>query len=215
MSKDIALEKSYQNPLIGHGYDVLSWLVYSPIGGRHALREHALDLVAVKAGERVLELGCGTGGITSLLASRGAQITSVDWSEPMLKIARGRAPSARFVRSELTEYQPRGEFDVVLLAFVLHELPREERARALAMAGRAVATTGRLAVIDHAAPEAGFIARSVYRFVHAFEPASVSEWAQSSFEPELLAAGLRPYQNALLARGTARLVLARKGDRAW
>jgi hypothetical protein len=53
------------------------------------------------------------------------------------------------------------------------------------------------------------VAKSMYRFVHAFEPPSVSEWAQSSFEPELMAAGLVPYQRVMLAQGTARAVLAR------
>jgi ubiquinone/menaquinone biosynthesis C-methylase UbiE len=210
MSKDAALERSYQNPLIGYGYDALSWLVYSPLGGKSALREQVLDLLEPKAGERVLELGCGSGGITSRLLRRGALVTAVDWSEPMLKLAKQRAPGANFVQSELTEYQPEGEFDVVLLAFVLHELAPAERGRALAIAASALASNGRVAVADHAAPETGMVARSMFRIVHAFEPPSVSEWAHSNFETELVAASLRPYRRALLARGTARVVLARK-----
>jgi hypothetical protein len=67
-----------------------------------------------------------------------------------------------------------------------------------------------VAVMDHAAPESGLVAQSMFRFVHAFEPPSVSEWAKSTFEPELLAAGLRPYRSSLLAQGMARAVLARK-----
>jgi ubiquinone/menaquinone biosynthesis C-methylase UbiE len=210
MSKDIDLERSYQNPFIGYGYDALSWLVYSPLGGRGALREQALDLLELETGERVLELGCGTGGITSRLLRRGALVTAVDWSEPMLRLARQRAPGASFATSELTEYQPQGEFDVVLLAFVLHELAPQERRKALAIAASAVAERGRVAVMDHAAPESGLVAQSMFRFVHAFEPPSVSEWAKSTFEPELLAAGLRPYRSSLLAQGMARAVLARK-----
>lgn len=210
MSKDAALERSYQNPLIGYGYEALSWLVYSPLGGRSALREQALDLVDLRAGARVLELGCGTGGITRRLVRRGALVTAVDWSEPMLKLARKRAPAADFVKSELTEYRPREEFDVVLLAFVLHELQPQERSRALAVASRAVAATGRVAVVDHAAPNSGVVAKSMFRFVHAFEPPSVSEWARSDFEAELVAAGLTPYRSTALAQGTARAVLARK-----
>jgi hypothetical protein len=98
----------------------------------------------------------------------------------------------------------------VLLAFVLHELAPAERGQALAIALSALDDSGRVAVVDHAAPESGLLAKSMFRLVRAFEPPSVSEWAQSTFEPELLAAGLRPYRSALLARGTARAVLARK-----
>jgi ubiquinone/menaquinone biosynthesis C-methylase UbiE len=177
------------------------------------MREQALNLADLKAGERVLELGCGTGGITSRLLRRGALVTAVDWSEPMLKIAKRRAPGAIFAKSGLTEYRPDGEFDVVLLAFVLHELAPEERGRALAISAGALRESGRLLVVDHAVPASGLVAKSMFRFVHAFEPPSVRDWARSTFEPDLISAGLRPYRNAILAHGAARAVLARKPGR--
>lgn len=208
MSKDAALEKSYENPLIGFGYDALSWLVYAPLGGRAAMREQALDFVAIRSGERVLELGCGTGGVTRGLLARGAVVTAVDWSAPMLKRAELRAPRASFVKSEITAHEPTERYDVVLLAFVLHELAPQERARALGVARHALAADGRLAVIDHAVPRSGLVAKSMCRFVHAFEPPSVSSWARSTFERELAAAGFRCLRSALLARGTARAVVA-------
>ncbi|MBI1915267.1 MAG: class I SAM-dependent methyltransferase [Planctomycetes bacterium] len=48
---------------------------------------------------RVLELGCGTGGITRLLLERGVAVTAVDGSERMLARARRRAPGYAPVRS--------------------------------------------------------------------------------------------------------------------
>ncbi|MBL8956602.1 MAG: class I SAM-dependent methyltransferase [Myxococcaceae bacterium] len=209
MSKNEALEASYQNPLIGHGYDALSWLIYSPLGGRETLRREALDAVGVAAGQRVLELGCGSGGLTRRLVERGARVTSVDWSGPMLRLARTRAPAATFVRSELTAFVPAETFDLVLFAFVLHELEPGERAAALRVARAAIGPGSRLAVVDHAEPARGAVARGVFKLMVGFEPRSMSAWARGGFDDELGAAGFAVETSTSLARGTARVVTAR------
>lgn len=135
-------------------------------------------------------------------------MTAVDWSEPMLRIARQRAPGATFVQSEITAYAPRVEYDLVLLAFVLHELSHEERALALGVARRALVSGGRVVVVDHAAPSEGYLPKALFQLVHSFEPPSIVEWARSSFEPELERAGLGITQRATFARGMARGVVA-------
>ena len=208
MSIDRALERSYQNPIIGHGYDAFSWLLYGPIGGRNALRERALDFIDVRAGEQVLELGCGTGGITQKLVGRGAIVTAVDWSEPMLRVARSRASGARFVRSEITSFVPDRAYDLVLLAFVLHECAPDARARALDISRAALTERGRLAVVDHAEPEAGLVPKAIFSMIHGFEPPPTGAWARSDFEAEITRAGFAPERSTRLARGTARAVVA-------
>lgn len=55
-----------------------------------ALLEHA----APKAGERVIDVGCGCGTTTLELAKRGALVFGVDVSEPMLALAKERAKAA-------------------------------------------------------------------------------------------------------------------------
>jgi len=50
-----------------------------------------LERAAVKAGERVLDVGCGCGETTLALAARGAEVLGVDVSGPMLARARERA----------------------------------------------------------------------------------------------------------------------------
>src|SRR5690242_15239305 len=97
-------KSTYEQPLIGYGYDLLSRLVFAPVGGLDALREAALDAIDVRPGMRVLELGCGTGALTRKLLARGAQVTAVDWSGPMLQRARRRAPAATFEEAEITAY---------------------------------------------------------------------------------------------------------------
>jgi trans-aconitate methyltransferase len=95
---------------------------------------------------RVLDLGCGTGGVTRLLLARGALVTGVDGSPQMLARAKRRAPDATFVCSMLEDYEPSGSFDRVLFAFVLHELSSPSRHAVLALAQRAVAPGGVVAI---------------------------------------------------------------------
>ena len=200
------LEASYGQRFIADLYDGVAFAVFAPAGGLGALRRAALDRFGIATGDRVLELGCGSGGVTRLLCARGAQVTAVDWSVPMLNKARRRAPAAAFVRSEITAFEPAAAaFDVVLFCFVLHELDAPARGRAFQVAQHALKSDGRLAVVDHAVPERGVVARAISRAVHGFEPASSQgPWLRpGGAEAELAAAGFLPDQRSVLAAGLA------------
>jgi SAM-dependent methyltransferase len=56
--------------------------------------EEALRHVAISAGDRVLDIGCGSGVFLRAAADRGAQVFGLDASETLLEIARRRVPDA-------------------------------------------------------------------------------------------------------------------------
>jgi SAM-dependent methyltransferase len=56
--------------------------------------EAALDRLGVKAGDRVLEVGCGSGVFLRAAVARGASVTGVDSSERLVELAGSRAPEA-------------------------------------------------------------------------------------------------------------------------
>jgi SAM-dependent methyltransferase len=76
---------------------------------------------------RAVDLGCGTGVHTELLADRYAEILAVDLSEPMLRHARTRRPrgNIHYQQRNLTDVTPDqdGRFDLVFTAYTLHHLP--------------------------------------------------------------------------------------------
>jgi SAM-dependent methyltransferase len=65
----------------------------------------------------VLDLGCGTGRHAQLLAQRDYQLTGVDLSEEMLKVAREGGPQLSFVQGDVRSVRLGKTFDVVLSLF--------------------------------------------------------------------------------------------------
>lgn len=63
--------------------------------------ELVLRVLFPQPGEHILDAGCGSGIFTSPIAERGARITGVDLSSPMLKYARSRLPSESFLVADM------------------------------------------------------------------------------------------------------------------
>src|SRR5271154_4631239 len=87
-----------------------------------------VDLLAPKAGERILDLGCGTGALAAEIAGRGAQILGVDQSEQMISQARKKFPVMKFEVLDARELRFNAEFDAVFSNAVLHWIPEAEQA---------------------------------------------------------------------------------------
>ncbi|HKQ72944.1 MAG TPA: methyltransferase domain-containing protein [Blastocatellia bacterium] len=209
--RDSTTVSSYERRFVPLAFDFLISTVFAPFGGIRKLRSAALDCLDIRPGMRVLELGCGTGGVTRLLLSRGAEVTCIDGSARMLSRARKRAPGARFKLQRLESLEIDGTYDLALFAFVLHELPRELRGRALAAAINALSPTGIVAVLDHAVPRSGMLARAWRAFLLRLEPPTVAECIEHGYDTELESAGVKVFAHRDLARGTVELTLAALG----
>jgi trans-aconitate 2-methyltransferase len=74
-----------------------------------------LARVALADAKRVVDLGCGPGNSTELLAERypGAQVVGTDNSDAMLASARERLPGCRFELSDIAQWQPDEPADLV------------------------------------------------------------------------------------------------------
>src|SRR5215813_2537229 len=85
-----------------------------------------VDLLKPRGGERILDLGCGTGVLTAEIASRGAAVLGIDRSEEMVAQAKSKFPSLRFEVANATQLKFEGEFDAVFSNAVLHWIPEAE-----------------------------------------------------------------------------------------
>ena len=69
----------------------------------------------LQKGASVLDLGCGPGiPITKELVKRGFNVTGVDISDNMIKLARKNVPEAKYFRMSMTNIDFTKEFDGVL-----------------------------------------------------------------------------------------------------
>lgn len=89
-----------------------------------AAYEALLEDVAarLKPDNRVLEIGCGTGGTAIRLAERVAQYVATDFSAEMIRIAKAKPapPNLRFVLAEARALPEGGPFNAICAFNVLH-----------------------------------------------------------------------------------------------
>ncbi|MEO0682186.1 MAG: methyltransferase domain-containing protein [Pseudomonadota bacterium] len=102
-------------------------------------------LLAPRAGERILDLGCGDGALTEALVAAGAEVVAVDASADMVEAARARGLDARMADGHALGFE--AEFDAVFSNAALHWMTDPDAAvagaaRALRPGGRFVAEQG-------------------------------------------------------------------------
>lgn len=99
-----------------------------------------------------VDLGCGTGRHTALLAGRFREVLAVDVSGPMLDQALAERPreNVSYEQRDLCQVRPDsdGRFDLVFSAYALHHLPEAELDATLAGIGELVAPGGQVIVVD-------------------------------------------------------------------
>jgi SAM-dependent methyltransferase len=111
----------------------------------------------VRPGARVLDVGCGVGRWSRLLAARGARVTGIDLSPTMIAQARLRALAAnvadrcQFFVKDLSTLDIRERYDLVLGVTVLQHIldPESFRAAVAALAAH-LAPGGRMVLLEAA-----------------------------------------------------------------
>ena len=127
---------------------------------------------AASRGERVLELGCGTGRVTIPMAQAGAEVTGLDSSPAMLDIARAKRERAgvtvRWVEGDMADFELPERYGLVVIPFrsFLHLIGDEDQLNCLAAIHGHLTAGGRLALNFYVSPggaSGGTRASQVYR----------------------------------------------------
>jgi trans-aconitate methyltransferase len=106
-----------------------------------------LEVLAPQPGERILDVGCGTGHLTAKMAEAGALVIGIDSSCEMITEARRHYPDVCFEIADARDFAFDEPFDAVFSNAVLHWVKEPEQAidcvrRALKPLGRFVAEFG-------------------------------------------------------------------------
>lgn len=198
----------YRQQLAASGYDLLNAVLWAPSGST-GIRRRFVASLELRPGERALELGCGTGLVTQALCSTGAEVTAVDRAPAMLAATRRRAPSATVVAADLESGIPSaagGAYDVVVLAFVLHELLPTERVEILRLAKQQLRPAGRIAILEWARPDGALLGRAWAAAVKLIEPPEAHDVLDLGLDVAIERAGLVVRSDDRVASGRARIV---------
>ena len=110
---------------------------------------------------RVLEIGCGTGTLTLMMAQRGATVTGIDASPRMLAEAEKKAKDAKLEDHITLKYMdaaligdrfPAASFDLIVSTLVFSELPLDDQRFVLDACQKLLAPNGRLLIADEVIP---------------------------------------------------------------
>lgn len=155
-------------------YDFTVWLM--TLGHERAFREKILQLVPLKPGQSVLDVGCGTGSL-AIAAKRhvgtAGRVHGIDVSPEMLARAERKARKAgsdiifKKAAAQALPF-PDGQFDAVLSTVMFHHLPHKARQQCAQEMKRVLKPGGRVLVVDFAAPrqkQHGFL-RHFHRHGH-------------------------------------------------
>ncbi|MEV4241607.1 methyltransferase domain-containing protein [Nocardia sp. NPDC049737] len=137
----------------GRAYDVFGAVFFG--GRRGRVYRRLAELSGAGPGDRVLDIGCGTGYLTRRLASVAATVVGLDPSAAVLERARRitAEPNCTYtvgVAESLTAEDD--SFDVVANCLMLHHLPEDLRATALTEMRRVLRPGGRLLIGEFRPP---------------------------------------------------------------
>jgi ubiquinone/menaquinone biosynthesis C-methylase UbiE len=153
-------------------YDLFGKVI--SLGHDQRLREQLIELAAPVAGEKLLDVGCGTGAVTLAAKSKveGIEAHGIDASPEMIEVAKEKAAKNRAeidFRVALIEEIPfpAASFDLVTSSLMLHHLPDDLKAEGLAEIRRVLKPGGRFLAMDFAAQSHSFLGHLLAVFGHS------------------------------------------------
>jgi ubiquinone/menaquinone biosynthesis C-methylase UbiE len=165
------MHRIHNEPSTGNGPETtghtLHWApqydIFSNLFGMGVNRPNSrmvVELAKIKPGDKVLDVGCGTGNLTmtaKTTAGASGVVYGIDAAPEMIEVARKKAKQARsdvVFDVGLVEKIPFPDatFDAVINRLVVHHLPDDLKRKAFAEIFRVLKPGGRFLVVDFRAP---------------------------------------------------------------
>ena len=177
-------------------YDRTVTLAFLPFGGEKRFRRKFVAMAGLKNTDSVLDICCGTGSTTAIIAEEVNQghITGVDLSPDMLAIARKKVPAqwVGFTRASVDALPfADNSFDCAFCSYGLHEIPKEVRAGALKEIFRVLKPGGKFLALDYHLPRRFPARQAVSAFVRIFEHDTAYLMMKGNLSGEVADSGLR------------------------
>jgi ubiquinone/menaquinone biosynthesis C-methylase UbiE len=142
--------------------------------GGDAARAMLLEQAAVRAGHRVLDIGCGTGSLLALIKRKDPNVEVVGLDPDPRALARARRKGQRSALSFQLDQgfadelpYPDGAFDRVFSSFMFHHLEDADKAATLREVRRVLKPGARLHLMDFVKADSISAGRAVARWLHS------------------------------------------------
>jgi ubiquinone/menaquinone biosynthesis C-methylase UbiE len=115
----------------------------------------AIEILAPKNGEKIMDLCSGTGRVASWMAHRvgkDGEVVGMDVAKPMVDVAKdryGRLGNVIFLQRDVTQpWDYQSYFDGIFTSFAIHELPHADRWGMMEQSYLALKEKGRMVIAD-------------------------------------------------------------------
>lgn len=183
-------------------YDTLT----APISRK---RDKVVDFTGARNGARILDIGTGTGKQAFAFAKRGYDVTGIDLSEDMLKVAnkKNKYENVGFLVADASNLPFKdSSFDVSSVSFALHDMLLSIREKALREMVRVTRREGLIVIVDYALPENSVSRFLIYHFVKLYEGKYYIEFIKSEFEALLVESGIKITEKLPVLFGAGRML---------
>jgi ubiquinone/menaquinone biosynthesis C-methylase UbiE len=202
-------------------YDLAMKWCFLPFGGEEKCRRELIAHVGFSPKERILDMCCGTGGATLVIAKKAgekSQIIGMDLSSGQIRVALKKELSGyvTFIERDVTDTGfDDGHFDKVFITHALHEMRREIRLEVLAEARRILKERGEVIVLEVDNPQSFLVRLFIgfwffYWLPFNFETPTRRDMLKHGLTNEVREAGFRNVKKVSKFRGVVQIVEGEK-----
>ncbi len=204
------------------------------IGGESKIRRRILNLLNLKAGDKVLDVACGTGTSALIMAEMvgaNGEVVGIDLSPNMLAVSKAKliniaknkiaSPLARNdnVKSQNISFlnansedipYPDNYFDKVHISVALHEMTYEGRVNTLREIYRVLKPNGIFVAVDFYNKPDGIAVKLIFKFLMLIEADTARDMMKRGLSNEVRDIGFDVKEVIILLRGMAQVIVAGK-----
>jgi ubiquinone/menaquinone biosynthesis C-methylase UbiE len=182
-SQSVRYQQVYDQ-FISRFYDIGLKIGLTPFGEK-ILRMSVFNTISpyIKRRDRILDLCCGTGTLTVLLAELfydDCSIIGVDLSQGQIAQAQKKDiyPNLKFIVMDANNLQFNNEsFDKIIISAALHEMDKKQRLNVLSEVHRVLKKDGRFLIFEHHEPS-----KPIYRILYNYYLGIIEKMTSYSFE---------------------------------